>query len=70
MTDRIIPVFVGFGISRPEHVKTIIDAGADGVIIGSAMVNIIKTNLNDYPKMERELVEFVSNIKNVIKEMD
>jgi hypothetical protein len=31
-------VAVGFGISTPEHVKQIAGWGADGVIIGSAMV--------------------------------
>ncbi|XP_048526974.1 tryptophan synthase alpha chain-like [Triticum urartu] len=31
-------VAVGFGISTPEHVSQIADWGADGVIIGSAMV--------------------------------
>ncbi len=66
-TEKVLPVFVGFGISKPEHAKAIIAAGADGVIIGSAIVNIIKKNLNDYEKMELEIVEFVSSIKNAIK---
>lgn len=69
-TNDILPVFVGFGISQPEHAKTIVKAGADGVIIGSAIVNIIKKNLNDFEKLEVELVDYVSNIKNAIKEMD
>ena len=66
-TSGILPVLVGFGISQPEHAKTIVEAGADGVIIGSAIVNMIKANLNDYLKMEIEMVEFVSSIKNAIK---
>jgi len=66
-TEKVLPVFVGFGISKPKHAKAIIDAGADGVIIGSAIVNIVKKNLNDYKKMETEMVEFVSRIKDVIK---
>lgn len=66
-TEKVLPVFVGFGISNPEHAKTIVDAGADGVIIGSAMVNIVKKNLGDFGKMESEMVEFVSSIKNAIK---
>ena len=65
-TNDILPVLVGFGISQPEHAKTIVEAGADGVIIGSAIVNIIKKYLNDFEKMEVDLVEFVLNIKNVI----
>lgn len=69
-TNDILPVLVGFGISQPEHAKTIVKAGADGVIIGSAIVNIIKKNLNDFEKLEVELVDFVSKIKNAIKEID
>ena len=65
--EKVLPVFVGFGISQPEHASIIVDAGADGVIIGSAIVNIIKKNLNDFEKMETEMVEFVSSIKNAIK---
>jgi len=70
ITDNILPVFVGFGISKPEHAKTIIKAGADGIIIGSAIVDIIKKNLKKFGKMEAEMVEFVSSIKNAIKRLD
>jgi len=66
--SETLPVFVGFGISKPEHASAIAHAGADGIIIGSAMVNIIKKNLSDFIEMETEMVEFVSSIKNSIEE--
>jgi tryptophan synthase alpha chain len=34
------PVCVGFGVSRPEHVRRI-GAFADGVVVGSALVDVI-----------------------------
>jgi tryptophan synthase alpha chain len=39
-----VPLAVGFGISKPEHARCIIEAGADGVIVGSAFVNIVGRN--------------------------
>jgi len=61
-----IPVFLGFGISKPEHAAAVAELGADGIIIGSAIIDIIKRNLSNFNKMEQELVEFVSSIKNAI----
>jgi tryptophan synthase alpha chain len=34
------PAVFGFGISRPEHVRAALDAGAAGVICGSAIVDL------------------------------
>ncbi|MEA1993746.1 MAG: tryptophan synthase subunit alpha [Euryarchaeota archaeon] len=33
-----IPMCVGFGISKPKHVREILRLGADGVIVGSSIV--------------------------------
>jgi tryptophan synthase alpha chain len=51
-----IPACIGFGISQPKHVKTMLELGADGVIIGSAVIERIRqsapaydtTGLRDY----------------------
>ena len=39
--DAAAPVLLGFGISRPEHVRAALVAGADGAITGSAVVRIV-----------------------------
>ena len=36
-----VPKAVGFGVSEREHAAAIIESGADGVIVGSALVDII-----------------------------
>lgn len=58
-----IPLAVGFGISKPEHVTQIIGAGADGVIVGSTFVNIINKNLTEPSKMFASLEETARRLK-------
>ncbi|MDY6930587.1 MAG: tryptophan synthase subunit alpha [Halobacteriota archaeon] len=41
LKDVKISKAVGFGISRKEHAEALVRAGADGVIVGSAFVDII-----------------------------
>ncbi|KAK4492495.1 hypothetical protein RD792_003304 [Penstemon davidsonii] len=58
-TDK--PVAVGFGISNPEHVKQIAAWGADGVIVGSAMVKL----LGDAKSPEEGLIELEKFTKSL-----
>ena len=36
-----VPVAVGFGVSRPAHVRALVRAGADGVIVASALIDAL-----------------------------
>jgi tryptophan synthase alpha chain len=36
-----VPVAVGFGVSKPAHVRAIARAGADGVVVASALVDAL-----------------------------
>jgi tryptophan synthase alpha chain len=36
-----LPICVGFGVSTPQQARSIIDMGADGVITGSAIIELI-----------------------------
>ncbi len=42
-----VPVGVGFGVSRPSHVRALAKAGADGVIVASALVDALGTEGRD-----------------------
>ena len=35
-----LPICVGFGISKPEHVREVIKSGADGAIVASAILKL------------------------------
>jgi tryptophan synthase alpha chain len=61
------PLFVGFGISNPEHVKAMIDAGADGAIVGSAIVDIIGKGRKNKNKMIEDISIFIKRLKNATK---
>ncbi|HVM31378.1 MAG TPA: tryptophan synthase subunit alpha [Candidatus Limnocylindrales bacterium] len=48
-----LPVAVGFGVSRPSHVRTVARAGADGVVVGSALVDALGTDGRDVDGLAR-----------------
>jgi tryptophan synthase alpha chain len=58
-----LPLALGFGISTPAHAQTCARAGADGVIVGSAIVEIVEHNLKNPDAMERELQDYVMAMK-------
>lgn len=58
-----LPLAVGFGISNPQHVKYMIKAGVDAVIIGSAIIKKIK-ELEHKETLFTTLNKFISELKN------
>jgi tryptophan synthase alpha chain len=58
-----LPLALGFGISTPGHAKTCSEGGADGIIVGSAIVDIVERNLNNPDRMEGDLKEYVSKMR-------
>jgi tryptophan synthase alpha chain len=46
-----VPVGVGFGVSRPAHVRALARAGADGVIVASALVDALGADGTDVERM-------------------
>jgi len=48
-----VPVGVGFGVSRPAHVRALARAGADGVIVASALVDALGPDGTDVDAMGR-----------------
>lgn len=61
------PALVGFGISKPEHVRATLEAGAAGAISGSAVVKIVEDNLEDAETMCAEVASFVRKMKDATR---
>jgi tryptophan synthase alpha chain len=62
-----VPLAVGFGVSKPEHAKLIIRSGADGVIVGSAFVNIVHRHQGDAGRMLEEIETLARKLKEATK---
>jgi tryptophan synthase alpha chain len=61
-----VPLALGFGISTPDQAKTCAEAGADGVIVGSAIVDIIGRTLGNPDTMEQALKTYVMRMKKAL----
>jgi tryptophan synthase alpha chain len=48
-----VPVAVGFGVSRPAHVRALAEAGADGIIVASALVDTLGPDGRDIGSLSR-----------------
>jgi tryptophan synthase alpha chain len=59
-----IPIMVGFGVSKKEHAETLVAAGADGVVVGSAYARIYSKNLKDPFQKLDEVAKLAREIKS------
>lgn len=66
-TDK--PIAVGFGISKPEHVAAVAQMeGADGVVVGSALVRMLHEEFGDERRGSWERVtDFIKALKSAGK---
>jgi tryptophan synthase alpha chain len=56
-----LPVCVGFGVKTAEHAK-VIGASADGVVVGTAIVNQVATSLTSDGKATADTVQAVATL--------
>ncbi len=59
-THTQLPIAVGFGIKSPENAKSVAEH-ADGVVVGSAIVEMVRANLNADGRPNENLVERVQD---------
>lgn len=63
---REVPLAVGFGISKPEHIRAVCEV-ADGAIVGSAFIRLIEqglgSGLEGRRSMLKEIEEFARSLK-------
>lgn len=59
-----VPLAVGFGISRPWHVRAVLKAGADAAIVGSSIVDRVGELESDRRGALKRVEEYVRSLKD------
>ncbi len=63
-TDK--PIAVGFGVSTPEQAREVAKM-ADGVIVGSAIVNLVEANVDNPDRLLSATEQFASSLVEAVK---
>ncbi|MCY3413981.1 MAG: tryptophan synthase subunit alpha [Candidatus Heimdallarchaeota archaeon] len=63
LIDRMKPILIGFGISNTSDIESVLNTGADGIIIGSEIISKLDKNENavDYIKNIRTFLDLYSS---------
>ena len=56
------PLAVGFGIATREHLETVIEAGADGGVVGSRIVSVIQDGSTGASEIAERVRRYVSSL--------
>ena len=62
-----LPVAVGFGIKTPEHAQSVARI-ADGIVIGSAIVDLVQANIDENANPTADTVDCVLNFVSEISQ--
>lgn len=57
LSEYDVPKAVGFGVSEGDHAAEIVEAGADGVIVGSALIDIVASGDDPAADLEAKAEE-------------
>ena len=68
LAKGLIPISAGFGISQPQHISSLLHAGADGAIVGSALVRTVAEHLDDPREAPYYLKKTITALKQASKQ--
>ncbi len=62
-----LPIVLGFGIKNPQQAKDFANAGSNGIVVGSAIVEKIANLPQNCTELSNEIVDFISSMSTAIK---
>lgn len=62
-----LPIAVGFGLKTPQHARAIAE-GADGAVVGSALVEAVRTSLDEKGRATGKTVKAVTDLASALAE--